>query len=67
VVGPTVSGTGDVYICAGCGSPHEKGRSDEEAMAEARAMFSPAEREGMVIVCDDCWQRIKPQLRAVAR
>jgi DNA-directed RNA polymerase subunit RPC12/RpoP len=80
-LGQAEEGQGELVIhgtfkCANCGGEFNKSRSDEEAMAEAKQIFSPAElapsardAEGAVIVCDDCFQRFmgwlesNPQMR----
>jgi hypothetical protein len=57
----------ETYTCACCGKTRKKDWSDEEAMAEARGIFSPAELAGAETVCDDCWQDLMaalPRLRA---
>jgi hypothetical protein len=50
---------GEPYTCDNCGGSFTKTWSDEEAMAEAEALY-PAEdlEEGLGIVCDDCFQVI---------
>ncbi len=55
------------FTCACCGEAFGKARSDEEAAAEARDLFSPAELEAVEVVCDDCWRKIMadvPRIRA---
>ena len=52
----------DTYTCACCGGTFGKTRSEEEAAAEARELFTPAELEAVEIVCDDCWRKIVPEL-----
>ena len=55
------------YTCACCHETYEKACSDEEAAAEARELFSPAELEAVEVVCDDCWRQIMadvPRIRA---
>lgn len=53
----------DEYRCAQCREVFKKGRSDEEAKDEAKAMFeseAPASDPGMAIVCDGCWRLLVP-------
>lgn len=55
-----MSGEGESFTCANCGKRCVKGRSDEEAMAEARSLYRAdtllAEEPG--IVCDPCFKMI---------
>ena len=44
------------FSCSLCGGVFEKGRSDEEAMAEYAEMFPGDDEEPTDLVCDDCWQ-----------
>jgi len=46
------------YKCAACGGIFEKGWSDEEAAAEADALFSKEELKNAELVCDDCYNMI---------
>lgn len=46
------------YCCAHCGGTFEKGRSDEECQAEADALWGGI--DDPVLVCDDCWQIMRP-------
>lgn len=46
------------YTCEECGETFEAEWSDEEAQAEARALFPGVPQEDMAVVCDDCWQGI---------
>jgi len=39
------------FTCANCGRTFEKGRSDEEALAEATARFGDDEKD-LAVVCD---------------
>ena len=55
-----MSGIGEPYVCDNCGGAFTKIRSDEEANAEAVALY-PAEdleAEPPGIVCDDCFRQI---------
>lgn len=55
-----MSGEGESFTCANCKKTCVKGRSDEEALAEARSLFPAgdllAEEPG--IVCDPCFRMI---------
>jgi hypothetical protein len=52
-----VSGVGESFTCARCGTVHEKGWSDEEAMAEAEDLWTPETMaDPQAIVCDDCFR-----------
>ncbi len=48
-------GMPDTYDCALCGGTFNKGRSDEEAMAEKAALFPGVPAEECDLVCDDCF------------
>jgi hypothetical protein len=50
----------ETYKCAMCGNVCEKTVSDEDALAECEAIFGDVSEEELAIVCDDCWQIIKP-------
>lgn len=53
----------NTYTCAHCRGTFEKGWSDEEAVAEAKEDFGSAPdqwNENAVMVCDDCYQKMKP-------
>lgn len=47
------------YTCAMCRNTYKRGWTDEEAWAE-KEEWSDAPKEKCVLVCDDCWQIIKP-------
>ncbi len=47
----------DEYICAVCRRTFQKGRADEEAIAESLATFGIPIRE-CKIVCDDCYKEM---------
>lgn len=54
-------GKRDEYRCALCGKVYEKGWTDEEeAMQETNTYWPDTTREECDVVCDDCWQKIKP-------
>ena len=50
------------YTCAKCGGSFEEGWSDEEAMAEAESIFTPAELAAVAVVCDPCFRGFIPAL-----
>ncbi|MCJ7776863.1 MAG: hypothetical protein MUP16_00895 [Sedimentisphaerales bacterium] len=50
----------DKYKCAMCGEIFEKGWSDKEALNESIQYFGEISTEDMVIVCDDCFNKINP-------
>lgn len=54
-------GIGEEYVCAMCGKTYEKGVPDSEAMAEANEYWPTLKQEEAAIVCDDCYQGIKPE------
>ena len=48
----------DVYTCAECGGVYTKETTDEEANAEAEAIFGvkgASHSSDMAIICDDCY------------
>ena len=52
------------YRCALCRKEFEGAWSDDEANAEARDLWGvkdASQSDAMVVVCDPCWQRIKPK------
>ena len=51
----------DMYTCAKCGGTYEKGWTDEESLAECFAIFGEVPIEDRVLVCDDCWEEIRPR------
>lgn len=50
--------TPETFTCANCGQTFDKGRSDEEAMAESVAGFGEYDPDDLCVVCDDCYQAI---------
>lgn len=49
----------ETFTCVMCGGTYEKGWSDEEARAEREALFGKTpERDA--VVCDECFQKIRP-------
>ncbi len=48
----------DTYECAQCHGVFTKAWSDEEAIAEAEALWTPGEmaEEGAAVICDDCFK-----------
>ena len=52
-----MSGEGESYTCARCGGTFEKVRSDEEAMAEARSLWTPETMaDPQAVICDPCFR-----------
>jgi hypothetical protein len=54
---------GSEYRCEMCGESFQKGRSDEEANKEAEEIFgtpNASEDPNMAIVCDDCFNKVRP-------
>ena len=55
----------DAYTCEKCGETFESGWTEEEADAEAKHYWgvkNAHDRVGvdMAVVCDDCWEVIRP-------
>jgi len=48
------------YRCMLCGQVYEKGWSEEEAMAESRAIWGQIPQQNLAVICDECWQKIRP-------
>lgn len=48
------------YQCNICKGIFQKTREDEEAISEMESVFGPVPVENQVIVCDDCFQFIRP-------
>lgn len=48
------------YYCALCGNIYTKEWSDEEAMEETHTYWPGVDMEQCGIMCDDCWQKIRP-------
>ena len=46
--------TEDQYICAQCHKVFDKARSDDDALADARAMFGEIPPQEQATICDDC-------------
>lgn len=44
------------YTCEGCGRTFQKSVTDEEAAAEAAAIFTPQLLADKALVCDDCFR-----------
>jgi DNA-directed RNA polymerase subunit RPC12/RpoP len=57
---PTIA-MGEKYECSMCGGTFITDRSNDEAVAEAKARFGRAEKEHTKVVCDDCYQRVVVQ------
>jgi hypothetical protein len=60
----------ETFTCAVCGETFEKAWSDEDADAEAAALWTPEELAGgIAIICDDCFQpnieRVQEEVRAL--
>ena len=48
------------YTCAICKNTYKKGWPDEETWAETKEYWPSATKEKCGVVCDGCWQIIKP-------
>lgn len=49
------------YQCAICKGVFVKEWSDEEALAETQLYWTGSTQEDCAVVCDDCWEKIKPE------
>ncbi len=52
--------TANEYRCAMCKNVYAKGWSEEEARAEAQQYWPNLQPDDREVVCDDCWQKIRP-------
>jgi hypothetical protein len=43
------------FCCSVCGESFLSGRSNEEALAESRALWGEVEPTGLQIACDECF------------
>lgn len=50
------------YQCAVCHGVFERALSDEEALAELQSNFGGFPKDECALVCDDCYNKIMPQL-----
>jgi hypothetical protein len=50
-----------MITCDLCKQEFEPARPDEEAMAECRSYFGNVLKEELAVVCDDCWEKIRPE------
>jgi hypothetical protein len=50
----------DVFTCAQCGLTFIKGRSDEESIQQTIERGDSL--DDLVVVCDDCFMKIRPDL-----
>jgi hypothetical protein len=50
-----------IMTCALCGLEFESGWSEAEALAELYENFGNVSPEDCEVVCDDCWEKMKPQ------
>lgn len=48
------------YTCAMCGGVFESDWSDEDALAEKDALWGDTPVDECDVVCDDCWQILRP-------
>ncbi|MCK5604807.1 hypothetical protein KAR91_23155 [Candidatus Pacearchaeota archaeon] len=48
------------YTCALCKGVFEKTVPEDEALAELKEFFGDISVDECDIVCDDCWQKIRP-------
>lgn len=49
------------YVCAMCGYTFEECRPEEEAEVELKAEFGNVDKEDCDVVCDDCWEKVRPR------
>lgn len=49
------------FTCDMCGDTFDKGRSDEEALAETESYFGNLPEDDLAVVCAGCWNKIHPQ------
>lgn len=51
---------GETYICAMCGGTFEATIPEDEAQAELKEFFGDVSVENCELVCDGCWEGIRP-------
>lgn len=56
----------ETYTCEMCGKTYEKGRTDEEAIAEMKEHFGEVPKEEQATICDDCFNKIHPDKFPIA-
>lgn len=49
------------FTCAMCGGTFDCGWSEEEALAELQAVWGDVPPDHCDQVCDECWEKVKPQ------
>ena len=49
------------FKCGMCGGVFNKGWTEEEALEELKEYFGDVLVEDCDMVCDDCWELIKPE------
>lgn len=49
------------YRCALCHNVYEKAWNDDEALAETASYWPAVPQEQLTVVCDDCWEKIRPE------
>lgn len=48
----------ETFTCANCKGEFNKGRSDEEALAELEEDFPDDQDQPMEVICEDCYQQM---------
>lgn len=56
----------ETYTCAMCGGVFEKSTPEDEALAELKEFFGDVSTEDCDVVCDVCWQEIRPDKHGIA-
>lgn len=51
---------GEEYTCAMCKGVFERTTPEDKALAELEEFFGDISVDDCDIVCDDCWQKIRP-------
>lgn len=54
------------YKCAMCRGVFEKEWTDEEAVAELQEDFGAVPIEDCAVICDDCYQKVRPDANPCA-
>lgn len=50
----------DTYMCALCRGTFNRETPESEALAELELYFGETSAKDCDIVCEDCWQKIRP-------
>lgn len=55
------------YTCAGCGGTFVSTWTDSKAEQELREHWGDVPPDACVVVCEDCWQKVKKDIQSTFR